>query len=216
MLKKGVLDKMKKITNLLTLGVAVFSLAACASGNKVSEEKFREEVNNLPEHQYSEATLKVKSNMHMEMLGQSEDENVDSTFHYTWDADKKEWVAQEEDGKDYADNLVSVKDLNLEAIVPTGGEAAEFIEGEYEISYYVNPLKVAFKINGTVNTETEGSKINGYEKGSGSVVFDKYGFMTSCDIKIDMNLTMSGTVLGTEISTSMVMNGDMQLSASYK
>ena len=63
---------MKKITNLITLGIAVFSLAACAAGNKVSEEKFKEEVNKLEE-------VKVAS---VKISGKYDDTKVNLTYEW--------------------------------------------------------------------------------------------------------------------------------------
>lgn len=210
---------MKKFTNVLALGAAVFSLAACASGNKVTEEKFKEEASNLPAASYTEATLKIKASYHIEGTGLFDgDTTVDGTYTYKYDSEEGVWVAQEEDGDGLEDNIFSLKEMdlnaafNLEDIEDIDQEAKDSVQ----ISYFINPLKVEMKINYSGNTETEGITVNSSAKGNGSIEFDKYGYVTKSTVKMDIVSQSSGKVAGVDMTMKMVMNISQDYTVSYK
>ena len=207
---------MKKITNLITLGIAVFSLAACAAGNKVSEEKFKEEVNNLPEASYTSATLTIDSLEKIEGLGSEYDteEKVKGTFTYTYDADKKTWVAQEEDGKQFASDIFNIKSAGLDGLTYNGTDSE--MAAAYKVSYYVNPLKVELTVDYKATSETLGVTISASIKGSASMSFDKYGYVTKCSSNMVMNDSTSGEYMGVKVDESMTVTSKVNYTVSYK
>ena len=208
---------MKKSLFALSL-VAICALTAC-SGNKVSQEKFKEEANKIEDHDYTEATLKIKGSYELSGLGEGFDgsESVDDTFKYTYDAQEKEWKAEKEEGEEYLVYVGSnVKDLNLDKL--SLEEAKAYVEdGDINVVFYVNPLKIEMTVDAKLNVETEympgvSMTETGTVKGNETMTFDKYGYLTSEVGKMDINITM--TAAGQ--SMTLVMKEDLNVTISYK
>lgn len=168
-----------KLGKLLVTFGALASLAACSkestTGTKVSAEKFGETISSIEEHQYASvhAKLNLKTNYIFKGYTADEEETTRQNLHmndielkgfeadFTYSEEQEDWVpvtSSQYDGYIYEELYANVNELFIEMEEnPESGA-----------TYYINPLKVITNATGP----------NGqYQKGT--IVFDKYGYLTS-------------------------------------
>ena len=185
---------MKKILPLLL--VALGALTSCASGTKVSKEDYKKEADAVEDHPYTTATVTYSStttgkeadeddleekleagekNIKVKTKAVNEKENWKET--YNWDASKKAWVLSGEGDGDGATMLA------MTAAYYTDDELTE----DYDVTYYVNPLKVNMKVE--MDYSASGVTMKG--KSETTMVFNKYGLLTSATGTASTTMTYS-------------------------
>ena len=199
---------MKKFATLIMGLTAVFALTACGGkGTEVKEDAFKKEAEAIEEHEYTSATLKYSYSAEEG----KEKESEKGTVTYTKEGGS--WKVGETDLK-YADDFSSIFSANLKDLVASGSITADIggSASQYGMKattkYYKNPLGIETK----ASVDTSGE--DGTMKGSMSayIAFDKYGYVTKVEYKVDMK--MSFEMMGEKVDTAMKMS--LSATVSYK
>ena len=217
---------MKKFTTLIMGLAAVLALTACNSkGTEVKAEEFKEKAAAVEEHQYSEVTIKWSSKgkstmpdmekliMSGEVEMKTEEDSIEGEAKFTFSNGQWTTDSKAEGVNEFAEMVgLTLKDANFDAseMSEEYEQMAEQYGIDAKVKYYTNPLGCEVSAKGSYEDAKNGSgKVNIYSY----VGFDKYGYITKYEAKVDI----SGTVKVSEkvsYSSSMVITENITL--SYK
>lgn len=218
---------MKKITTLVMSLTAVFALTACNSkGKEVKAEEFKEKSAKVEEHQYSEATIKYSYSSEMEvpnfgeMFGDLLGDDETGPLKESGKGEAKftfkdgEWTTEEKELSEDIIDLVGISfkdaDFDMEELTAQYESMAQQYGIKSTLKFYVDPFGVEVTAKGDINDEETKStgKLDVYEY----VSFDKYGFLTKLNAKVNINTTVK--VGEKDYTTKIISNIDATI--SYK
>ena len=223
---------MKKFTTLIMGLTAVFALTACNSkGKEVKAEDFKEKAAKIEEHSYTEATLKYSYKQEYKIpntgplfgdetgpLDNEEPKEGKGEAKFTlkdgeWTSDNKEAL---QGFGDVVGSCLKDADFELEGATADLEEQAKDYGIDAKVKYYVDPFGIELSAKGSIDTEEEltqtktKGKLNIYEY----ISFDKYGFVTKLDMKMDISYTITLGVNGESYDGKMF--SDIHCTVSYK
>lgn len=174
---------MKLAKTLVTFG-ALVSLVACGgqSASAVSQEKFVEEVNKAPEHQYAKIHVTYESSEKYTFVGFSaEEEEMYRTYGGMVDDTVSGSADFQWSGEDWTTNSVVTSEIAMYAGM--NAKDLDFSEIGEGVKFFINP----FKITMDTSVDREGTK------GTTSAVmsFDKYGYLTLATSDVNITATVS-------------------------
>lgn len=213
---------------------AVFALTACNSkGKEVKAEEFKEKSAKVEDHQYSEATIKYSysneyevpnfGEMFGDLLGDDETEPSAGETGPLKESGKGEakftfkdgeWTTEEKELSENIIDLVGISfkdaDFNVEELTAQYETMAQQYGIKSSLKFYVDPFGVELAAKGDINDEKTKStgKLDVYEY----VSFDKYGFLTKLNVKVNINSTVK--VGEKDYTTKIISNIDATV--SYK
>lgn len=212
---------MKKFTTLVMSMTAVFALTACGKGTQVSEEKFKEKAAAVEEHQYSSATIKWSYSSEItapdfsallsggEAESKTTKEKDSGTTEVTFQNGK--WTTSEtnENALMFVDAISeTLKDVDVSEFTASATAAVKQYGVDTKITYYDSPLGIEITAKGDYKDESGSGSVNM----SSYVSFDKYGFVTKLEEKVNAGGTAS--YAGKSYTAKTVMN--MSATISYK
>ena len=237
-IKKGYKLQMKKF-NLVASLVALLALTAC-EGKGVEYKEFNDKAKEqqtainadladgkLP---FKSVTIKGTSKEHAEMMGMSEDTDVKVEKTLTFEGESASDWASISNWNGYAELSDDEKTIFASYTFAHMADLPDYDEyfKDYEsydgvkvsgkgFNYYVsNGFKVTadLTIKGDYSDSEGTGSIDIVVKGS--YVAGKDGWLTKVNVKSNMSITATGTVLGVEMTTTMVENSEEALTISRK
>lgn len=232
--RKKEIFSMKRTATLVMGLTAVMALVACnnGKGTEVKAEEFKEKSAQIEEHQYSEATVKYSLKSEYKIpnfitldgetgpldgeTGPLDGETgpLEESGEVKFTFSNGEWAPADKDAPEMVESMigVSLKDAGFDLRDLTG--EFEAMASQYgvkgSLKYYVNPFGVELAMKGDINDkETSATgKVDVYEY----IAFDKYGFVSQADAKVDISSSMS--LAGKTMESKIFV--DAHITISYK
>ena len=198
-----------KLIKTFFIGATALTLSACsmgggaggASGTKCSEEQFLEEAAKVENHQYTKATAKY-SIVEKDSSDSSGNVNEKGTLTFTykdgyWQPDSGQKVSDA--AEDY-EVYIGMRVTSALSYLPSSSE--------YNVKYYKNPLGVSYNYSYSVKE----SGVSSSQKASGSMEFDKYGYL----VKGSTSYESSTKVSAAGVSASYSSSSKAEVTISYQ
>jgi hypothetical protein len=198
-----------KLTKVLLLGVAAFSLAACSGGHgtKVDEKAFIEEAQKCEDKTFSKATLSYSYTMKQTVSGTTT--SASDKGSYTFTNNNGTYVLDDNQTVDSTlEGLDSFVGINVK--VGISDVAEDFANPDYKIAYYKAPLGFSATMDVVDNDDDTGMKMTA--KTETYLQFDQYGYFTKATYTMSEKMSMKSA--GVTISANVKMT--LNITVSYK